>query len=448
VTVLRGAAATDVGRVRTGNEDRYLAGESLFAVADGVGGHQAGEVAAQTAIEQLEKSFTSRTTEGLVDAVHEANAAVWNLAQQHAEKRGMGTTLTALALVNDGDEEQLALCNVGDSRGYLFQRGDLMQVTEDHSLVEELVREGQLTHEEAQVHPQRSIITRALGMEREIDVDAWTLTPYAGDRILLCSDGLSNEVGADRIAAILRQLADPQDAARELVRQARANGGNDNITVVVVDIVDDGGKAEEASAALAADTADAADADGEEAAGASLERSRPPTAGGEPPRRGPAGGATATAVRTRPPDAAAPPGGRARPPRAPRARRFTWRVALFLALILGVLVVVAATVTWYGRGAYFVKADGEALSIYKGRPGGFLWFQPTKVKDQVLPLSQVPAASIQAVREGKVTGSLAAADRYVNNLRDQTTTTVPTPPTTAPPTTAPPTTAAAKTPPP
>ncbi|MGH9224783.1 MAG: Stp1/IreP family PP2C-type Ser/Thr phosphatase, partial [Acidimicrobiales bacterium] len=249
-TKLSGAAATDVGRVRRMNEDRYLVGEGIYAVADGVGGHQAGEVAAQTAVEALAEHFTDRTPQGLVDAVLAANSAVWELAQENSERRGMGTTLISVALVEHEDDEHLAIANVGDSRAYLFQRGDLLQVSEDHSLVEELVREGQLTPAEAQVHPQRSIITRALGMEPEIEVDVWTLTPYAGDRILLCSDGLTNEIGVDRMAATLRQLLDPQEAARDLVRQARAHGGNDNITVVVVDVVEDGGRAEEASKQL------------------------------------------------------------------------------------------------------------------------------------------------------------------------------------------------------
>lgn len=420
MTVLKGAAATDVGRVRQANEDRYLVGEGLFAVADGVGGHQAGEVASQTSVEQLEKTFTVRTTQGLVDAVHEANRAVWNLAQQHAEKRGMGTTLTALALVEEDGEEQLALANVGDSRGYLFQRGDLMQVTEDHSLVEELVREGQLTHEEAQVHPQRSIITRALGMEPEIDVDAWTLTPYAGDRIMLCSDGLTNEVGADRIAAILRQLTDPQEAAHELVRQARANGGNDNITVVVVDIVDDGGKAEQASAALADDDTQTV--------------SRRTVAEDKQDSDGPGrSGTTATAVRTRPVRAAAE--GRSRKPKPPRERRFTWRVAVFVTLMAAVLAVVPASLAWYGRSAYFVGLDGDAVTIYKGRPGGFLWFKPTVEKPHVLTIDQVPPAKLDELRSGKEEASRADADRYVNNLRQQATTTVPEPAPTVPPTT-------------
>ena len=410
MTVLSGAAATDVGRVRQINEDRYLVGEGLYAVADGVGGHQAGEVAAQASVEALARNFTERTTEGLVEAIREASRAVWRLAQENSERRGMGTTLTVLALVEQDGEELLAIGNVGDSRAYLFQRGDLVQVTEDHSLVEELVREGQLTPEEAQVHPQRSIITRALGMEAEIEVDAWTLTPYAGDRIVLCSDGLTNEVTTDKIAAVLRQLSDPQEAARELVRQARAHGGNDNITVVIVDVVDDGGKAEKASEALAADSAAAAAAPGSDATVTVTRRPEPdPT-----PTPPPGAMATATATRTRPPAIAMPP-----PGRPDRPRRLTWRVVLFLTCVVGVLGVVAASVAWYARSAYFVGVEGDQVAIFRGRPGGFLWFEPTLVDRKELSVEDVLPAQLDELRAGKEEPSKADADRYVNNLRQE-----------------------------
>src|SRR5437660_5407421 len=253
MTELRAGGATDVGLVRDHNEDRYLADEHLFVVADGVGGHKAGEVASQTAVETLQREFTAPTTDALIDAVKTANRTVWNLAEANTEQRGMGTTLTAIALVDEGDEERLAIVNVGDSRAYLLQQGELEQLTEDHSLVEQLVREGQLTPEEAQVHPQRSIITRALGLDPEVEVDSWELTPYKGDRILLCSDGLTNEVSDDEIASTLRTVSDPQEAAHQLVQEARDHGGSDNITCVVVDVVDDDDRAEQASAALAAE---------------------------------------------------------------------------------------------------------------------------------------------------------------------------------------------------
>src|SRR3954454_4724966 len=253
MTELRAGGATDTGLVTAHNEDNSLADERLFAVADGVGGHKAGEVASQTAVDTLQREFTEPTTDGLIDAVKTANRTVWDLAESNPDQRGMGTTLTALALVDEDGEERLAVVNVGDSRAYLLQHGELEQLTEDHSLVEQLVREGQLTPEEAQVHPQRSIITRALGLDPEVEVDSWELTPYKGDRILLCSDGLTNEVSDDEIASTLRSVSDPEEAARQLVNEARDHGGSDNITCVVVDVLDDDGRAEQASAALAAE---------------------------------------------------------------------------------------------------------------------------------------------------------------------------------------------------
>ena len=451
MTVLRGGAATDVGRVRQVNEDRFLVTDDLFAVADGVGGHQAGEVAAQTSVETLARAFDERTTDGLIDAIHQANEAVWRLAQDQAERRGMGTTITALALVEEEGEEQLAIANVGDSRAYLFQRGELMQVTEDHSLVEELVREGQLTPEEAQVHPQRSIITRALGMEPRIEVDSWTLIPFAGDRIVLCSDGLTNEVSADRIASTLRQLADPQEVARDLVRQARAHGGNDNITVVVVDVVDDGGRAEQASAALARS--------GRSADGASRSqvRQEPATDAGPPATSGPPSGPPPstddTGILTRgsravaaptgggaavgPPTAAreqwsgggAPPAGSrpappvAAPPSRPaatvRPKRLTWRLVLFLVVFVGILGAGAAAVAWYAQGVYHVGLDGNQVAVFKGRPGGFLWFDPKLVERTSLTVEDVVPAKRDALAAGVEEATRADADRYVNNLRQE-----------------------------
>ena len=426
MTILQAGAATDVGRVRQINEDRYLADERLFAVADGVGGHQAGEVASQTAVETLQRIFDEgeHTTEGLVAAVEAANQAVWQLAQGSREKRGMGTTLTALALVQENGEEELALANVGDSRTYLLQQGELIQLTEDHSLVEELVRDGKLTPAEAQTHPQRSIITRALGMEPAIEVDSWEITPYTGDRILLCSDGLTNELSDERIASTLRQLADPQEAARELVRQARAAGGSDNITVVVVDVVDDGGRSKSASAAVAATatSVSAPEADSKTTTTAQTAPTPPPT---------PA--PTATAVPpppTRDRPTLAPP----RPPQ-PKPRRLTWRVGIFLIAFVGVLGVAAWAVAWYARSAYFVGLDGDQVAIFRGRPGGLLWFDPTLVERKAQPTGDelLPAQRTE-LQAGHEVASKKEADRYVNNLRQEvearrappsTTTTVP-----------------------
>ena len=453
MTTLQAGAATDVGRVRQINEDRYLCDVALFAVADGVGGHQAGEVAAQTAVETLRSAFTTSspsglTTDGLVDAVQEANEAVWRLAQTASEKRGMGTTMTAVGLVQEDGEELLALVNVGDSRIYRLQSGELLQLTDDHSLVEEMVREGKLTHEEASVHPQRSIITRALGMEPEIEVDWWELIPYRGDRLLLCSDGLTNELSDDRIAATLRQVADPKEAARDLVRQARAEGGGDNITVVVVDVVDDDGRAEEASEALARDHVLAGSARGSAPAEADRGPSPSPSqsssgagglvGGSASPAAAPAAPADDATMslpridlptakrhrdlRKRAPSTASatldPP---RRPPPAPpgsKPKRFTWRVAGFAILLVGIVLGTVAAVGWYARSTYYVGFAGDQVAIYKGRPGGVLWFKPTLRERKPLTRAEVPAAFLPALEKGKEVDSKAEGDRYVTNLRD------------------------------
>ena len=412
MTQLQAGAATDVGRVRQINEDRYLSDDkvSLFAVADGVGGHQAGEVASQTSVETLQRAFTEgeHTTEGLVAAVEAANHSVWELAQGSREKRGMGTTLTALALVQENGEEQLALTNVGDSRAYLLQQGELIQLTEDHSLVEELVRDGKLTPAEAQTHPQKSIITRALGMEPEIQVDSWEITPFTGDRILLCSDGLTNELSDERIASTLRQLADPQEAAHDLVRQARAAGGSDNITVVVVDVVDDGGRSERASAALA---------ESPTSTGSTGSVRLPPTISSQLDEEGPR---SRVAAPPAPEPSSAERRPLAPPPEPVKARRWTWRVVVFLFAFIAVLGVATWAVAWYARSAYFVGLEGEQVAIFRGRPGGLLWFDPTLVERKQQPTGPelLPAQRIE-LEAGHEVSSKAAADRYVNNLRQE-----------------------------
>ena len=238
LTVLRSGSASDVGRVRNVNQDLPLERPNLYAVADGMGGHVGGEVAARVAVETLEQAFErAPTVEGLRQAFSEANAAVWQESQANADLRGMGTTLTAVALVSGPEgKDVLALANVGDSRAYLFSGGDITQVTDDHSLAEERMRQGEMTVAEAAVHPQRHILTRALGVSSQVDADMWELELRSGDRLLLCSDGLTNEVGSDEMADILGEVDDPTEAAQRLVDTANGHGGADNITVVVVDV--------------------------------------------------------------------------------------------------------------------------------------------------------------------------------------------------------------------
>ncbi len=253
MTTLRAGSATDIGNVRTTNQDQLLVESPLFAVADGMGGHAAGEVAALTAVEALRSAFDKDPTgDGLLAAAEAANRSIWDRAQADSELRGMGTTLVAVALVDEDGEDRLAIVNVGDSRVYLLRGGELEQLTTDHSLVQELVDDGQLSEVEATVHPQRHVLTRALGVDSDVGVDEIQLLPMRGDRLLLCSDGLSRELNDSQVASVLRRFADPGQAARELVAEAKAKGGSDNITVVIIDVVDDDDLALTSSAALAA----------------------------------------------------------------------------------------------------------------------------------------------------------------------------------------------------
>lgn len=399
MTTLRWGSASDTGRVRTVNQDSSLEADPIFAVADGMGGHAAGEVASQVAVEALRDNATA-THDGLVEGIRLANRAVIDRADDDPELRGMGTTLCAIALVgpdeDDGDE-RIVVANVGDSRVYLLQDGELLQVTEDHSLVEEMVRQGRLSPDEARNHPQKNIVTRVLGNEADIEVDTWEITPHRGDRYLLCSDGLSGEVDDDRTAAVLRRLADPEEAARELVRLAVEAGGRDNVTVVVVDVVDDGGRAEAASAAVEGGTAESP---------AVRRRASAPVA---PADLANLPGSDSGAVA---PGAGGAAGGGTPP-------RFTWRSALFVLAVVAVVAGAVGSVAWFARSTYHVRIVDDEVVILQGRPGGVLWIEPTVVEPTGFPADDVPPARRDELEAGKEQPSLTAARRYVANLGDQ-----------------------------
>jgi serine/threonine protein phosphatase PrpC len=231
------ASVTDTGRRRRGNEDSFVHQPPLFAVADGVGGAQAGEVASQlTAAALKEAAAGGSGEERLVALIHEANRRVFERANEDAAASGMGTTITA-ALIDDG---VVWFGHVGDSRAYLVRDGKLEQLTDDHTLVGELQRSGKLSPKEAKVHPQRSVITRALGSDPDVDVDSFPIEPRAGDVFLLCSDGLTDMVDdATILETIERRRGDLEGAARELVNLANRLGGEDNITVVAFEISDE-----------------------------------------------------------------------------------------------------------------------------------------------------------------------------------------------------------------
>jgi serine/threonine protein phosphatase PrpC len=222
---------TDTGRQRRENEDSAYVQAPVFVVADGMGGAQAGEVASRMAIETFEEGLpASGPPEARLAArVHDANHRIYDRSRAEQGRAGMGTTLTAAYLEN----AHLAIAHVGDSRAYLFREGELTRLTQDHSLVDELVRQGKLTEEQAAEHPQRSIITRALGPEPEVEVDTWTYPVRDDDVLLLCSDGLTSMLTEERVADILRSAGTLEEAADHLIQEANEAGGRDNITVVL-----------------------------------------------------------------------------------------------------------------------------------------------------------------------------------------------------------------------
>jgi PPM family protein phosphatase len=413
LTVLRSGSATDVGRVRTVNEDRALESPTLFAVADGMGGHVGGEVAARIAIETLEAGFSrSSTMDGLVNAVEDANHEVWERGVGDQALRGMGTTVTAAGLVATGNGDRLVLVNVGDSRAYRFHDGELFQLSVDHSVAEELVARGELSESEAAVHPHRHILTRALGIGPEVDVDAWQIIPEEGDRFLLCSDGLSNEVLADDIAGVLATVREPRAAAEKLVDLANEAGGNDNITAVVVDVLV--GEGEDAAGTVSAEVPAVAPAviDGpgvveghpaatEEAEAAPVEDNA----------------ATGTAVAMAElPETTTPGQPEERPPRRKGPRRITFRVLLFLLLLAGLAVAAWLVIRFYIDDSYYVGLKHDEIVIFQGRPGGFLGFEPKVVRRTGVTTAQVEPIVLPALRAGVQEPTQAAADHYVSNL--------------------------------
>ncbi|MBB5957464.1 protein phosphatase [Saccharothrix tamanrassetensis] len=235
--VVRAGAASDVGLVRASNEDSLLVGSALFAVADGMGGHAAGEVASAMAVEHL------RSLDGRADlrpddirvALGEANEAIRAAGVEHPEQAGMGATVTGLGLVRFAGSPHWVVFNLGDSRVYRYADGVLALLTADHSEAAEMVAAGTMTAEQARYSRYRNVITRALGVHRSVEPDQWVFPPVEGERFLLCSDGLNGELEDDEIAAVLRDVPDAESAASELVRRAVVAGGRDNVTVVVVD---------------------------------------------------------------------------------------------------------------------------------------------------------------------------------------------------------------------
>jgi protein phosphatase len=332
------ASRTDTGRQRNANEDAYFARSPLFGVADGMGGAQAGEVASRLATESFQAvSRGEESPEAYLRAIAKtANTRIHHVAQADQSRSGMGTTLTA-ALVED---DEVGLAHVGDSRAYVFRDGDLKLLTSDHSLVEELRRQGRLTDEQAEDHPQRSIITRALGPERDVDIDTMTYQARPGDVYLLCSDGLTTMVREERIAEVLGHADGLEEAVSTLIDEANEAGGRDNITVVAF-------RLEEAE--VPAKVREEPTLVGPAAEEAGLTTEAIAAAEGRPPERAPRTAGVGRRLRG-----------------AGRGRMRTVAVAI---LVVAVSAGLAAVAVWGVRQVYFLGTDsGGRLALYRGLP--------------------------------------------------------------------------------
>ena len=378
------AHLSDTGRVRLHNEDRSIATARILAVADGMGGAKAGEVAAQVAVDSL-SGLTAVDSETVRRAIERANRAIRRMASEDPDKSGMGTTMTAALLRDD----HLDVIHVGDSRAYLWREGKLSQVTEDHSVVGELVRRGSITAEEAEVHPHRNVITRALGAEAEVQADTVSTGLHDGDVVLLCSDGLSSYVSEADIAAALQGADTLADAARALVAKANAAGGVDNVTVVLARV----GPAPEGNDG---DTAEAPVVVPDSHTSTSEVR----VLGGV---HGHAGSERAGAGPSRPPQVLESAG-----------RRRSRAIPVLIGVLI-LLIVVGGAVAWVASRTYTVEAGpqgtvrvahGLPISIF-GRELSVEW-QDTGVSSDAVRASDPGALSSSARGQGEAVGLAAS----------------------------------------
>ena len=386
--------ATDQGRIRANNQDAMYADSGLFVVADGMGGHQGGEVAANLAVRTLTNAERS-DREQLREAVAEANRVVHQTALEEAELHGMGTTLTTLAVSQEANTHQFVILNVGDSRVYRHRDGQLEQLTEDHSYVAELVRRGELDDEAAQAHPYRNMLTRAIGVHAEVEIDEWLLEPVSGDRFMLCSDGLTNELADVEIAEQLGFDKDPSTTAKALVGLANERGGRDNSTVLIVDV-----------------QVEVIDPD------------EPPLSSGT----GESQGRTSSS-----PDEANTPIGDSENfsnqlEQKSNTKKRSWlsdHVHVKLGAVIISLVLLfssAAMVTaigLYARSSYHVGIVANHVVIQKGRIGGLLWFEPTLEHWTDIQTVQLAEQDRQRLANGEQMLDLDNAKTFVANLRSR-----------------------------
>jgi protein phosphatase len=368
---LKWGAFSDVGMVRQQNEDSFLAEETLFVVADGMGGHNAGEVASALAVTTLKAGARLGIDDAEVfrELVQQANSAIYTASLDDSTQSGMGTTVTALSIV-EGEEPRVLVANVGDSRAYLWRSGALSRLSVDHSYVQELVNEGIITPEAARVHPRRNIVTRALGIDRSVNVDVFTHFVRTGDRIVLCSDGLVDEVPDTEIAKVLGQHTDPQETAEALVMVANTNGGRDNTTVIVVDVLDD------ISAPLTTSAPDN-------------------TAPMQSPSVETLVGAGAVVKK-----------------------KSRIGMVLFWSTLVAILLSGITVIGVYARSGYFLGFDdNDRVAVYRGRVGGILWFGPTIDTQTTLSGSDLPEDVLRDVALNRTFTSSTMASKYLALVR-------------------------------
>jgi len=386
---------TDTGRQRRDNEDNAFVRAPLFVVADGMGGAQAGEVASKLAVEEFHEALPDEGSaeQRLIDRIRAANRRIYDLSRTEHEHAGMGTTLTAVYL----DDDHLAVAHVGDSRAYIFRDGELTRLTQDHSLVEELVRQGKLTPQEADHHPQRSIITRALGPEAAVEADSHTWPARDGDVYLICSDGLTSMISERQVGELVVGAASLPDAGRKLIDAANAAGGRDNITVILFRLEDVGALGGGGSSQDTTEH-DAVTAPGRTEVGGAA-ATEPATAAGA------AAAGPATAVAAPP----AEPSARRREPRAPRPPREDGRRRrrVPVGLVLGFFLVVAILLSAYyaSQTVYFVGTSNDGfVTVYRGLPydgpAGVDLYSVNYLSG--VPVSELPAGQRRLVTEHKL----------------------------------------------
>jgi PPM family protein phosphatase len=342
---------SDRGRQRQGNEDSFFVRSPLFVVADGMGGAQAGEVASRMAVESFDEGLPDGTpAEGLAHIVEDANRRIHERSQSDAQRAGMGTTVTAAYV----GEDAVTIAHVGDSRAYLLRDADLIRLTRDHSLVGELVERGKLTEEQAETHPQRSVITRALGPEPDVQVDVQAYQARGGDRFLLCSDGLTSMIAEARVKQILDTSSSLEEAGRDLIAAANDAGGRDNITVLLFRLEEVAVAREEAELGETSEHASVVAPEADDGTQRAATMTLPASSVAEAPPKRPA----------EPMAEEPPPPPRAKPKR--RRRRVPGALIAFLAA----LAIVGAALWTASRAVYFVGVDEDtqAVTIYRGLP--------------------------------------------------------------------------------